>query len=93
MQRRAVILSAYNYSIIYKQGPDLVEADTLSRLQITDVFSPEDGVYFIAPFPAVPMTAKERMSETRKDPTLANALDITQHGFWPGSMDESHLKS
>lgn len=59
MQRWAAILSAYIYNIIYKPGPDLVEADTLSRLPITDVFSPEDSVNFIAPFPAVPMTAKK----------------------------------
>lgn len=91
MQRWAVILSAYDYHIVYKKGSEIVDADALSRLPLK-VHNPDDDcVNFFAPFPDVPITAREIMIETRKDPTLARALDFTQHG-WPERFTEPNLQ-
>lgn len=88
MVRWAIILSAYDYTIVYRKGTDIVEADALSRLpkKIEDV--EDELIQFFAPFPEVPMTAREIENATRKDPLFSKVLDRTLQG-WPEYMDKS----
>jgi len=70
MQRWAVILSAYDYSIVYKKGSEIIEADTLSRLPLQE--HNDDMIQFFAPFPDIPITSKEIRAQTHKDPALTH---------------------
>lgn len=74
MQRWAIILSAYDYHIIYRKGSEIVEADALSRLPKKLDPNSEDisVIQFFAPFPELPLTAKEISLATRRDPLFSS---------------------
>ncbi|XP_054260200.1 uncharacterized protein K02A2.6-like [Macrosteles quadrilineatus] len=89
MQRWAIILSAYDYHIIYRKGSEIVEADALSRLPKKLDPNSEDisVIQFFAPFPELPLTAKEISLATRRDPLFSKVLDLTLQG-WPTHLDK-----
>lgn len=90
MVRWAIILSAYNYTIVHRRGTEIVEADALSRLpkQSAVEWEDHDTIKFFAPFPDVPLTSVEIEKATRLDSLYSKVLDMTQVG-WPEHMDRS----
>ena len=86
IQRWAVILSAYNYSIRYKPGKQLCNADALSRLPspttTTHDCVPEDVVMVINHLSSTSATAASIKEWTAKDKVLSCVLRFLLTG-WP----------
>ncbi|XP_054257422.1 uncharacterized protein K02A2.6-like [Macrosteles quadrilineatus] len=92
VQRWALILSAYEYEIVYKKGCDMANADGLSRLPCqNEKPGPENTVAFFSIANELPVTAKEISTATRYDPILSKVLDFTIHG-WPEYVSNELLK-
>lgn len=93
MQRWSLILSGYDYDIVYRSSGDNANADLLSRLplrDIVDVDSDESYVFHTA-VNDLPITAKRIADATAKDQTLVKVYEYTMSG-WPGSCNESDLQ-
>ena len=88
IQRWALTLSAYSYSIRYKAGTTLSNADALSRLPrpvtTTGVRVPEDLVQLIDHLSTTSVKAENVKEWTTKDPLLSQVRRHTLLG-WPES--------
>uniref|UniRef100_A0A5S6QGC4 RNA-directed DNA polymerase n=1 Tax=Trichuris muris TaxID=70415 RepID=A0A5S6QGC4_TRIMR len=92
LQRWAIILLAYDFSIRYRSSTHFGCADSLSRLLSNRQPSNEDAVIasvdadvqrvFIDAVSALPMTAETIRAETSKDPLLKEIMSFMQRG-WP----------
>ena len=75
IQRWAIILSAYSYTIKHKPGKQLSHADALSRLplpdQPTSVPTPQDVVFVLNHLTETTVSAATIKSWTDKDPILS----------------------
>ena len=84
--RWAIILSAYRYSIRYKSGKKLCNADALSRLpqptSVTGDCTPADVVAAIDHLSSTAVTAQAVREWTAKDPLLSNVHRYILSG-WP----------
>ena len=95
IQRWAITLSAYRYSIRYKKGQLLGNADALSRLPRPVVTSsdcvPEDLVHLINHLSTPTVTAGHIRDWTTKDPVLSQVRQylLTQ---WPSDVGNESLK-
>ena len=89
LQRWAIILAAYSYEIEYKSTQHHVNADSLSRLplKVTDNPMDEINILNIAQVEAMPVTAEQVATETKKDPLLSQVYRYTQSG-WPTDVDD-----
>ena len=91
IQRWAVALSAYEYSIKYRAGKTLQNADALSRLPLcwkVQVPVPGDIQLLQERWDAFsPVTAKQIRSWTEKDPLLSRVLRFVRQG-WPHRVEE-----
>lgn len=85
IQRWALTLSAYDYSIIYKPGKEHANADLLSRLPlpdtITDVPLPGETVLLMETLQTSPVTADQIRRWTDRDPVLAQVKNFVQKGW------------
>ncbi|XP_054287559.1 uncharacterized protein K02A2.6-like [Macrosteles quadrilineatus] len=92
VQRWAIILSTYNYDLVYKKGSEIPNADALSRLPCGNNSCDDDEgeVNFFAATDELPITYKEISTATRYDPILSKVLDFTMHG-WPNSTNDAQL--
>lgn len=86
MQRWAVMLSAYQYSLKYRKGKNMEVADALSCLPLP-VPAAEEQEECFALFAATPLTAKEVALATQRDRVLSAVADFTLNG-WPSSVSE-----
>ena len=70
LQRWAIILAAYSYEIEYKPTQQHANADGLSRLplEVTDNPMDEVNVFNIAQVEALPITAEQVATATKRDP-------------------------
>ena len=75
IQRWAITLSAYSYTIKHKPGKQLSHADALSRLpladQPSDVPQPCDVVLLLNHLSEIVISAASIKAETDKDPLLS----------------------
>ena len=89
VQRWALTLSAYNYSIKYRKGDDMSNADALSRLPLPEcppsVPKPPETIALLEHLAKVPLTSTQIRSMTDRDPTLAKVKQLTQNG-WPTTV-------
>ena len=94
VQRWALDLSAYDYSIKYRRGDDMSNADALSRLPLAEcpesVLKPPETIALLEHLAIVPLTASQIRNITDCDPTLAKVKQFTQKG-WPASIRDGQL--
>ena len=90
LQRIAMELAAYQYSVELRKTADMALADTLSRMSLPcSVSERAEGEAEVAGChlmfidgAGAPLTAREIESATRRDPLLAKVLMYIRHG-WP----------
>ena len=88
IQRWALTLSGYTYSIRYRAGREHANADSLSRLPLAeapaDVPQPAETVFLMDLLATVPVSAAQIRSHTDRDPTLSKVRQFVMQG-WPRS--------
>ena len=87
LQRWAILLSAYTYSITYRSSQKHANADGFSRLPVNHIESSAEGAAISASVNLtqlnfLPLTSADLANATRNDPVLAKVLRLTQRG-WP----------
>ena len=88
MQRWALLLSGYDYSISYKPGEQHANADSLSRLPLPESpesFSlPPETIHLMQQLDASPVTSDLIKRMTGQDPLLSKVRDLVlQGGSYP----------
>ena len=92
IQRWAVFLSAYDYSIEYKNTKAHANADSLSRLPIEgDKEDTIDSMFKVFLVDGLPLTAADIAGETVKDPILSQVYQYVLGG-WPQKGVSDALK-
>ena len=87
LQRWALILSAYQYTLQCSPDNLITEADLLSRLPLqVKVNDLNENTVFIDYCEMLPLTANEIKMETKKDPILRRVFQYTIFG-WPQNID------
>ena len=85
IQRWAMVLGAYDYSIAYKPGGQHANADLLSHLPLpdspTNVPIPGETVLLMSALQSSPVTANQIRQWTTRDPLLAKVRDFILHGW------------
>ena len=85
IQRWALTLSSYNYSIQYKLGKKHANADVLSRLPLPEVPTgaplPGDTVLLMECLQGAPVTALQIWTWTDRDPVLSKVRDLVLRGW------------
>ena len=91
LQRWALLLAGYSYSIKFKPTSTHSNADGLSRLPLKNATSlgylPDATNFNVAQIDALPVTAAELEAATRKDSILCKVLYYTRSG-WPNVIKE-----
>ena len=89
LQRWALILSAYEYTLEYMAGEENKEADMLSRLPMeVNAVDPNQELYHVDCCENLPLTAAEVAQETKANPILRRAYQYTLSGWnWKSHMD------
>ena len=77
IQRWALTLSMYEYSVSFKPSTSHLNADALSRLPLSDV-------------PVDPITVNEIRNWTQRDPTLAKVHHFIMSG-WPNELNTTDV--
>ncbi len=95
IQRWALTLSAYQYSIRYKAGHDLANADSFSRLPRAVTTSedklPGDLAHLVNHLSTTNFSAATIKDWTAKDPVLSKVLRYLVSG-WPSDLDDEDLR-
>ena len=88
MQRWALLLSAYNYSIEFRPTAAHANADGLSRLPL-GIRHPAstDSIFTIGQIQALPVTAEQIATATRQDVVLSRVLNFVKEG-WPEEVSK-----
>ena len=88
LQRWALTLSAYSYTIKYKLGKQQGNADALSRFPLADmsVPTPAETIAVMEQLSTIPLTAAKIKQQTDRDPILSKVKGYTQSG-WPKTLD------
>ena len=96
MQRWALTLGAYTYTIEYRCSADNANADGLSRLP-TGLRQSVDGnpdvvdAFYVSQFSSLRVNSVHVRNETRKDPVLSQVYNAIMNG-WSSQYEESTLK-
>lgn len=91
LQRWALILSSYNYSIYYQPGEKLANADGLSRLPLQE--NPKETpkpVLLMDTVQTALITVKKIKMWTDKDPIISGVKTLCQKGWMETSDDNCH---
>ena len=97
LQRWALTLSSYTYSIKHKSGKSQGNVDVPSRLPLPEFPAttpiPAETIASIEQLSSVPLTAGKVKQQTDHDPVLCKVKLYTQHG-WPDqlSSQDTELK-
>ena len=96
MQRWALLLSAYQYDIRYRQSECHGNADALSRLPIVGAPMEEEGtrdveVYNVTQLETLPVTYQQLKTATNHDPVLGQVVQCIRNG-WPPVAVSDELK-
>ena len=90
LQRWALTLSAYTYTIKYKSGKQQGNADALSRFPLADVPTsvptPAETIAVLEHLSTIPLTTAKIKLQTERDAVLSKVKRYTQSG-WPESLD------
>ena len=91
------MLSSYNYSIEYKPGKYIPEADCLSRLLLNDTHRedvpiPGETVLFFEQLDTTHVTSSNVALMTKHDHTLSKELEMTKRGNFPLKRKDEELK-
>ena len=88
LQRWALLLSAYNYSIEFKPTQQHANADGLSRLPLGNRQPPSTcSAFVVGQIQALPVSSERLETATRQDPLLSRVHQYIQEG-WPDSTTE-----
>ena len=91
LQRRALTLSGYHYSIKYQKGSLMCNGDALSCLPLpecpTAVPMPPETTAFFEQLASVPLATAQIQSMTDQDHVLAKVKLYTQNG-WPAIVTD-----
>lgn len=94
IQRWAWILSAYDYTITWRNISQHANADALSRLPLPEApgqsLVPAELVLMMEQLQDAPITATQIAAWTTRDPLMARVLQYVRQG-WPGQSDEEIL--
>ena len=91
IQRWAMQLSSYTYTMCYKAGSTMTHADALSRLPLPDTNPeseseiPEEFVFLMDHLSTTPITSADIQEKTDSDPVLAHVKKYTLSG-WPSEL-------
>lgn len=88
LQRWAVALSAYTFTLKFRPSVHNVDADCLSRLPLQQ--SGVDGSkenFFVLRFDTMPVSSRQIRAETTRDPVLREVVKCILHG-WPSRVSE-----
>ena len=93
LQRWAIILAAFNYSIKFVPSKQNAVADALSRLPLSSTAGGESAVFKVEErlVDCLPITHKEISHATRGDPVLSRVLEFVKNG-WPQHVEDLRLK-
>ena len=95
VQRWALTLAAYKYSIHYKVGRQNENADALSRLPLPELPStvpqPGETVLLMNHLNETPVTSAQIKDWTKRDPVLSQVVRFTL-GSWPTLCESDALK-
>lgn len=88
LQRWAVALSAYTFTLKFRSAVDNVDADCLSRLpfQHSGVDGSKEN-FFVLRFNTMPVSSRQTRAETTRDPVLREVVKCILHG-WPSRVSE-----
>ena len=93
IQRWAIILSSYYYTLTYKSGATNSNADCLSRLltaQNVNESSKLDNVVYLTELDASPVTSEEVSYHTKTDAVLSKICTYVKRG-WQETKDNKLL--
>ena len=90
LQRWSLLLSAYQYDIVYRSSKENANADVLSRFPIKDDAELELSINLFSMVDELPITAKEIAEETRKDAMLSKVYLYVMNG-WPVSVSDPEM--
>ena len=95
VQRWALTLAAYEYTIRYKAGKQNDNADALSRLPLAtmpqNIPQPGETVLLMDHLAGTPVCSAQIKNWTKCDPMLSKVVQFTLQG-WPTSCEETELK-
>ncbi|XP_022795607.1 uncharacterized protein K02A2.6-like [Stylophora pistillata] len=93
MQRWALVLSAYDYEIVFKRSEDHANCDVLSRLpRKGSDLAGEASIYRVSAVDDdFPILAKDIARETQHDPAMSKVLHFVMSG-WPDRCEDETLK-
>ena len=84
IQRWALLLGGYDYTIEYKPGDQQANADSLSRLPLPDspsyVPMPPETIHLMETLDSFPITLAQIKQWTRRDPLLSKVKDLLLRG-------------
>ncbi len=95
IQRWALTLGAYDYTIVHRPGKEHANADLLSRLPLPEspeeVPLPGETVLLMECLQSTPATAQHIKAWTNKDRVLARVRNLVLRG-WPDSVTDGELQ-
>ncbi|XP_050509696.1 uncharacterized protein K02A2.6-like isoform X1 [Diabrotica virgifera virgifera] len=86
-----VILSAYSYTIEYRKGSKMYEADMLSRLPLSDVTGIDSSINSFNLTEDLPISYEDVAKVSSKDGILLQVMDFVKTG-WPNKCGDGELK-
>ena len=93
LQRWALTLGAYNYSICYKPGSSHNNADMLSRLPLPvspqDIPLPGETILLLEQLQSSPITAAQIRKWTNQDPVLSRVRNYVLQGWQRSPNDQT----
>jgi hypothetical protein len=91
IQRWALMLRAYDYTIQHRDGKHHANADALSRLPLPNTYQetprPAEVVHLMEHLDSSPVTSAQIKTWTTRDPVLSKVHRLVQRG-WPQSEPE-----
>ena len=94
IQRWALTLAMYEYTLVFKTTDQHSNADALSRLPLqetTKVPLPPETVLLLEFLDKAPVSATQVRNWTRRDPILSQVMDYVQSG-WPNKKSNKELQ-
>ena len=95
IQRWALTLEAYDYTLAYKEGSKHANADALSRLPLPDspAVTPPAGdvILLLEHMDSTPVDVAQICTWTRQDPVLSRVHQWTLQG-WPGWLKDPEFQ-
>ena len=92
IQRLALILGTYDYSIQYKPGPDHSNANVSSRLPLPKstphIPTPGENITALTMLESLPVTSREIRKWTDRDPMLSKVRVLLRNG-WKHTSEEA----